>query len=65
MKRTWRNRVVDWFDDQAKKMEIRAAKRALRHGVSPRAIASDAPTLTYEEVVELKNQTWNNGWENP
>ena len=65
MKRTWRDRLADWWEAKARNMEIRAAKRALRSGVPIRAIAEDAPTLTYDKIVKIKDEMWANGWENP
>lgn len=64
MKRTWRNKLSEWWHAKKLATEIRIAKAGIRRGAPLRDLAEAAPTLTYEELVGLKDEMWANGWEN-
>jgi hypothetical protein len=62
--RVYGQRIIDWTDRVRKDLEKTRIQRGLKQGQGSLEIAQDCNYHNQDDILAIKTEMWNNGWEN-
>lgn len=62
--RFYGQRIIAWTDRVRTDLEVTRIQRALKQGKGSLEIAQDCNYHNQDDILDIKTEMWNNGWEN-